>query len=140
VLSQQAKAAGVTINVNNIADAATYFAKYYYQAPFKFDYFSTESVWEHIGYTLLPRSVINLSKWNDPRWLATVTKGRGTTDSAKRKEIMGEAQRMFWERGSQGIFAYYNTVDAYSTKFAGIQPCAKGFGLNGALLTDVYTV
>jgi peptide/nickel transport system substrate-binding protein len=140
VLSQQAKAAGVTISVNNIADAATYFAKYYYQAPFKFDYFSTESVWEHIGYTLLPHSAINLSKWNDPQWLATVTKGRGTTDSVKRKELMGEAQRMFWERGSQGIFAYYNTVDAYSTKFAGIQPCAKGFGLNGALLTDVYTV
>ena len=37
----QAKQAGVTIKINNVTDAATYFAKYYKQAPFKFDYFNT---------------------------------------------------------------------------------------------------
>jgi peptide/nickel transport system substrate-binding protein len=140
VLAQQAKAAGVTININNLADAATYFAKYYVQAPFKFDFFSTESVWEHIGYGLLPHAVVNLSNWADQEWLALVKQGRGTLDTAKRKEIMAEAQKIFYDRGSQAIYAYFNTVDAHSAKFAGLTSCAKGLGLNGGLYQNVYAV
>jgi peptide/nickel transport system substrate-binding protein len=137
VLAQQAKAAGVTIKVNNLADAGTYFTKYWHQAPFKFDFLITSSVWEYIGYTLLPTAGYNISNWRDPEWLKLVTEARGTLDDAKRKELMSEAQKIFHERGTQGIFAFYGTIDAYNTKYTGFKPSVTGNGLNGAYYHDV---
>jgi hypothetical protein len=53
---------------------------------------------------------------------------------------MADAQQIFYDRGSQGVFAYFNTIDAYSTKFAGFQTDSKGLGLNGAYYNNVYAV
>jgi peptide/nickel transport system substrate-binding protein len=131
VLAQQAKAAGVTIKVNKISDAGTYFSKYWHQAPFKFDYLNTGSIWEHLGYTLLPGSAYNISNWKNPDWLKLVNQAKSEGDLDKRKEFMGEAQKIFFEEGTQGIFAFHNTLDAYSSKFAGATTSITGFGLNG---------
>jgi peptide/nickel transport system substrate-binding protein len=137
ILAQQATAAGLTIKINNIADGATYFSKYWVQAPFKFDYWPTTTMWEHIGFSLLPGASANLTAWNDPHWHALVTQARGTADLAKRKEIMAEAQRILWDTGTQAIFAFYNGVDAYSTKFAGIKPSITGIGPSGLYFDNV---
>lgn len=137
VLAQQAQAAGVTIKVNSIANLATYFAKYYAQAPFKFDAFSTASVWEHIGYSLLPGASVNISNWTDPQWLKLVTQARGTLNESQRKDLMGQAQQIFWDSGTQAVFLFENTLDAYSTKFTGFFPSVMGFGLNGGHFEDV---
>ena len=93
VLEQQATGTGMTIAVKNVPGAA-YFAKYAAQAPLKFDYFATEAIWEHIGYSLLPGAPYNWSKWSDPQWLKLVTEARGTSDEAKQKELMAAAQRI----------------------------------------------
>jgi peptide/nickel transport system substrate-binding protein len=137
VLAQQAGAAGVTIKVNNIADPATYFSKYYAQAPFKFDYFNTFSVLEHIRLSLLPTSSYNISNWRDEQWLKIYTQAQSTLDSAKRKELLAEAQKIFWDTGTQGIFNYHNTVDAHSTMFTGFRPSITGFGLNNLHFENV---
>jgi peptide/nickel transport system substrate-binding protein len=136
VLAQQAKAAGVTIKVNN-TPSSTYFDKYFKQAPFKFDYFDTESVWEHIGYCLLPGKGYNVSNWKDDPWLKLVTEARGTVDATKRNEKMGEAQKIFFDRGSQAVFNYHRTVDAHSKKFTGFKESVRGHGLNGLHFEDV---
>jgi peptide/nickel transport system substrate-binding protein len=137
VFAQQAKAAGVTVNVNNITDTNTYFTKYWFQAPFKFDFFNTESVWEAIDFALLPTSTYNISKWHNPQWLKLVSEARGTTEPARSKELMAEAQKIFWDQGTQAIFAFYNTLDAYSTKFTGFETNAAGVGLNGLHFANV---
>lgn len=137
VFAQQAKSAGVTVNVNNVSDSATYFAKYYYQAPFKFDFFSTLSVWQMVGYALLPHSPYWLSRWNDPQWTKLVTTARGTVDLAKRNELMHEAQKIFWDSGTWLINAFYATIDAYSTKFTGFHKDISGNGLNGLYFNEI---
>jgi peptide/nickel transport system substrate-binding protein len=130
VLQQQAKAAGVKIKVNTIADIATYYAKYNMQAPFKFSYYGTFALFDHIGFSLLPNSPYNTTDFKDPEFVKLVQEGRGTADDAKRKEIMGEAQRILWERGTQGIFAYYASPDAYNKKFTGVQSDIWAWGPN----------
>jgi len=137
VLAQQAAAAGITIKINNVSDSATYFSKYQAQAPFKFNYNSTLSTWEYLGFDLLPGAPSGVSYWHDPQWLKLVTQARGTLDFAKRKQLMSEAQRIFWDRGTQGIFAFFNTLDAYSSKFTRFHPSASGRGLNGVHFEDV---
>ena len=96
VLAQQATAAGVTININNLADAATYFDKYYVQAPFNIDYAATNPMWASIGFFLLPGATYNIEMWKDPTWLALVTKAR-ELEFAKQKAYLGEAQQIFCE-------------------------------------------
>jgi peptide/nickel transport system substrate-binding protein len=139
VLSQQAKAAGVTINVNNIADAATYFSKYYVQAPFKFDYWPSWSLYEVWNGSLYPApgTSVNLSYYHDPKFTALYKEAQATADPAKRKEIMSEAQKLVWDTGTQGIFAFYNCVDAHSAQFTGFQPNVVGDGLNGLYFENV---
>jgi peptide/nickel transport system substrate-binding protein len=137
VLAQQATAAGVTITVNNVADPATYFNNYYFQAPFKFDYFPTYDIWEHINGSLMPGGSTNLSYWKDAEWLALYKQARGTADSTERKDLMGKVQQIQWERGTQAIFAYYRTADAHSSRFTGFYPSAGGRGLNGLHFEDV---
>jgi peptide/nickel transport system substrate-binding protein len=140
VLAQQAKAAGITINVNNVADSATYFNNYYFQAPFKFDYFPTYDIWSHTNGSLMPGGSTNLSYWNDPDWLSIYKQARGTADEAKRKELMAQAQQIQWERGTQAIFAYYRTADGYSRRYTGFYPSAGGRGLNGLHFENVSRV
>jgi peptide/nickel transport system substrate-binding protein len=131
-LAQQANAAaGITININNIADSATYFTRYYFQAPFKFDYFPTYDIWEDTNGALVPGGSVNLSYWSDPEWLATYKKARGTPDTAERKALMAHCQQITWERGTRALFAYYRTADAFREKFTGFYTSAGGRGLNG---------
>jgi len=137
VLAEQAKAAGVTIEVNSIADAGTFFTKYWYQTPFKFSYFGTETLYEHIGYSLLPTSTYNISNWRDPTFIQLFNEANGTADEAKRKEIMGEAQQILWDSGTQAIYAYYRTPDAHTRQFTGFQPDLWGVGLNQLKFDDV---
>jgi peptide/nickel transport system substrate-binding protein len=130
-LAQQAKAAGITINVKTIADSATYFTNYYFQAPFKFDYFPTYDIWEDTNGAMLPGGSTNLSYWKDPEWLATYKKARSTPNEAERKALMAHCQQILWDRGTRAVFAYYRTADAYSKKFTGFYTSAGGRGLNG---------
>lgn len=140
VLAQQATAAGVTIKVNNVQDAATYYSKYLFPAPFKIDYFGSYSMWNIIGFGLLPGAPYNDTHWSNAKWLSLVTKARATLDVQKRSELMAEAQTIYWNEGSAGFFAFSHTAEAYSKNFAGIHPDIWGYSLNGLYFDEVYQV
>jgi peptide/nickel transport system substrate-binding protein len=130
VLAEQAKAAGVTIKVNSIPDSAAYFSKYYAQSPFKFNYFNTEELLVHVGYSLLPKSPYNISNYRDSQFVKLLTDARGEPDEAKRKTALQDAQKIFWDNGTQAIFAFSNTADAYNKKFTGFKTDIWADGLN----------
>lgn len=138
VLAQQAQAAGLTIKVNNVADAATYFAKYYVQAPFKFDYWGTQTFWLWVDQALTPGSPYFLTNWHDEQFLKLVGQARSETNLSTRKEIAAAAQRLVWDTGPQGIFGFSGTIDAHSPRFAGFQTDVTGDGLNGLQFGDIY--
>jgi peptide/nickel transport system substrate-binding protein len=127
----------VTIKVNDVADSAVYFDKYFAQAPFKFDWWNTGSIFEQNGYSLLPGATVNITNWKDDEYLKLFKEARGTLDDAKRKEVMAQAQQILWDRGTQAIFAFYKSLDAHSTKFTGFKPSLTGSGLNGLHYEDV---
>lgn len=140
VLAQQATAAGVTIKVNNVQDAATYYSKYQQPAVFKIDYFGSYSVWNEMGFALFPGAPYNISRWQNEKWLKLATEARGTLDFAKRKELMDEAQTIFWNEGTQAIFAFAHDATAWSTKFAGVHTDIGGYSLNGLYFDEIYQV
>jgi peptide/nickel transport system substrate-binding protein len=126
VLQQQAKAAGVTIQVNNVADVGAYESKSAFSSVFKIDFGDPISVFNHLGYTLLPDATYNLSNWRNPKWLSLVTQARGTLDLAKRKELMSEAETIFHNEGTQAVFAFQNSAFAWSKRFGGVTQTVTG--------------
>jgi peptide/nickel transport system substrate-binding protein len=137
VLQQNAKEAGVTIKIDSITDAAAYNNKYAFPAVFKISYAGAIPIWNVIGYFLLPNSVYGISKWRNPKWLSLVTQARGTLDDAKRKDLMFEAQQIFYNEGTEGVFAFQNATSATSKKFTAANPSLFET-LSGVPYYDIY--
>jgi peptide/nickel transport system substrate-binding protein len=127
VLAQQAKAAGVNIKVNNVQDVTSYESKLASTSVFKIDFGDPISIFNHVGYTLLPSSTYNLSNWRNAKWLSLFNQARGTLDFTKRKEVMDEASRIFWNEGTQAVFAFQNSAFAWNKKFGGVTHTVTGF-------------
>lgn len=138
VLKQNAQAAGVTINVNKVSDPATYFAKNLVEDPFKVDYFQTFPMIGYTGLTLVPSGAYNFTAYDDPQFTKLFEAARGTTDEAKRKSLMAEAQKILYDSGPQAIFAFTHTVEAFNKKFAGISTDLWGYSLNQLRYASVY--
>lgn len=120
VLSENAKAAGVSINVRQV-DPGTYFGRYE-QWPFSIDY------WIGLPYLLIasiaegPRATaVNVTHFNDPEFNKLFFQASAATDSGKQCDIIHSMQQISFERGGYLIWGFDNTVDAYSTKLGGYE-------------------
>lgn len=140
VLKQNARAAGVTININNVPDVTTYFTKNYFEDPFKFTYWQTVPMFAYIANQLLPTGAYNFTGYDDPQFNKLVEEARATLDFDKRKAFMDDAQKILYDTGNEAIFAFSHTVEAYNKKFAGFHTDLWGFSLNQLRFDTVYEV
>lgn len=138
VLAQNAKAAGITINVRKV-DPGTYFSRYG-KWPFAIDF------WVGLPYLLVasiadgPGAVaVNTTHFNDPAFNKLYALASKTLDMNKRTAIIHQMQKIQYDRGGYLIWSFQNNVDAYSKKVGGVQPIDKtAFGLNRAQLHKLW--
>jgi peptide/nickel transport system substrate-binding protein len=139
VLAQQAKAAGVTINLQQV-DTGTLFGNNFLKWNFSVDWWSTRNYLPTVALDLLPTSPYNESHWPDPqsqKYVQLYNEAKRTVPIPKRKEIIYEMQKMEWERGGNIIWGFVDFIDGHSTKVHGFVP--NEFNpLNGYDLTTVY--
>lgn len=129
VLAEQAKAAGVTINVK-VVDVPTLFGPDYLNRPFGMTYWAPKSFLVQASKDMLPTANENNTHWPDEqsgRYVTLYLQALQTVDVKKRTEIIHEMQRMEWLRGGHLVWAWANFVDAYSTKVNGIIPTRARF-------------
>jgi len=125
VFAQHAKAAGVTINIDNLTPSA-------YDAKFT-EWPLTNGYWAAgiIGTTYASRFIkgagANDSHWDDPEGLALYNQMLGMTDQGKQDELANELLTRFYDMGPDVVHTYKNNVDAYSSKLTGFEP----FSSNG---------
>jgi peptide/nickel transport system substrate-binding protein len=120
VIIQQAKAAGVTISLNNIDTNA--FLANYLKWPFTQSYWGTRDYIPQAAQMALPGATINDVGWNDPTWTKIVLGAKAELDKTKRKALIAEAQQIDYNRGAYIIWGFANVIDGYSAKLAPIQP------------------
>src|SRR5436190_19944153 len=89
VLSQQAKAAGVTISLKTV-DPGTFFGPNYLQWTFSQDFYNYSPYLSQVAESLLPNSPFNETHWNLPRYGQLYKQANATADPAVRKEIEHE--------------------------------------------------
>lgn len=128
VFAQQAKAAGVTVNVK-ILDSGAFYGDQYLKWPFSTDFWGSRNYLSQVAAGSLPTSPYNETHWPDAahqKFLALDKQARVTADRKKRTEIMREMQKMEYDAGGYIIWGFSTLLDGYNTKVKGLKTGDKG--------------
>ncbi len=125
VLQQQAKAAGVTINLKTV-DPTTFFGPNYLHWTFSQDFYNYSPYLAQVAQSLLPTSPFNETHWHLPKYIDLYHQANATADAATRKQIEHEMQQIDFTQGGYIIPAFIDALDAYSTKITGFSAAKVG--------------
>ena len=125
VLQQQAKAAGVTINLKTV-DPTTFFGPNYLHWTFSQDFYNYSPYLGQVSESMLPASPFNETHWDNPHYISLYKQANATTSAATRKQIEYEMQMIDFTEGGYIIPAYIDALDAYSTKITGYSAAKVG--------------
>jgi peptide/nickel transport system substrate-binding protein len=125
VLAQQAKLAGVTVNLKTV-DPSTFFGPNYLQWPFSQDFYNYSPYLAQVAQSFLPTSPFNETHWTDANYAALYKQANATLDPAKRKDIEHQMQQIDFTQGGYIIPCFLDALDAYSTKITGYQAAKVG--------------
>ena len=130
VFAEQAKGAGVTVQVNKVDPSVYWNEGNYGSYPFAMTMWGTRNYLAQTRVSQFPTSPYYETHWKDDEWEKIVLEAFETVDEAKRNELVAEALRIDYERGAHILYQFGVLLDAYSDKLAGLQPDA--FGSSGA--------
>lgn len=123
VFAEQAKKAGIEVTVRNL-DANTYLEKYG-QWPFAVDWI-TDDYRGSVQRTLLPGGSYNNSHFNDPEFNDLAAKAFATPDPAVRCDIFAQMKKIEYDRGSQIVWGFSDSIHGHSAKVHGLEPSISG--------------
>jgi len=134
VFAQQAKAAGVTVNVK-ILDSGAFYSNQYLKWTFSTDFWGTRNYLSQVAAGSLPSSPYNETHWPDAadaKFKKLYSEALQTVSLKKRTEIVHEMQTLEYDNGGYLVWGFSNFLDGYSTKLGGLIPGDKGvIPLNG---------
>jgi peptide/nickel transport system substrate-binding protein len=125
VLAEQAKAAGVTIRLQQVPPA-TFFGPDYLRWGFSQDFYSFAPYLAQVTLSMLPTSPWNETHFDDPAYIRLYSRANATLDPRLREQIVTDMQMIDYDRGGYIIPAFIDTLDAYSTKITGYGPSRLG--------------
>lgn len=139
VFAEQAKAAGVTVNIKK-TDASVFYGDDYLSWPFAQDFWATRDYLSQAGQGTMPGAPYNETHWENAEWLAIVQEAFKTVDDATRNQLIARAQQIEYEEGGYIIWAWRNQVDAYSKTTTGYKLDKLGGPIGRMYFKDVYFV
>ncbi len=124
IFAQQAKGAGITINVHNDPN---YYGDQYLKLGFSVDFWGTRSYLPQVANGSIPTAPYNETHWppSDSNYLTLYKSALAETDATKRCSIVHDMQKLEYDQGGYIIPFFNDLVDAFSTKVSGFQP-SKG--------------
>jgi peptide/nickel transport system substrate-binding protein len=125
VLAEQAKAAGVTIRLQQVPPG-TFFGPDYLRWTFSQDFYSFAPYLAQVTLSMLPSSPWDETHFADPAYIRLYAQANATSDDGLRAQIVRDMQQIDFDQGGYIIPAYIDTLDAYSTKITGYAPSRLG--------------
>ncbi len=118
IFAQQAKGAGVTVNVKNDPN---YYGDAYLKLAFSVDFWGTRNYLPQVANGSIPTAPYNECHWPpaNSNYLSLYSQALGEVDKAKRIALKHEMQKLEYDQGGYIIPFFNNLVDAYSTKVSG---------------------
>jgi len=121
VLAQQAKAAGVTVNVRQTT-ATELFGPNFLKWSFAQDNWAPTYFLTQVGEGQVPGAPFNESHFNNPRFNKLYSEALATVDPAKQREIVYEMQVIYWNEGGYIIPYFTPFIDGHSPRLRGVVP------------------
>jgi peptide/nickel transport system substrate-binding protein len=120
IFAQNAKAAGVTVNVK-VLDGGTFYGDQYLKWTFATDFWGTRNYLAQAALATLPTATYNETHFNNPRYNNLYRQALGTVNIDRRCELIKEMQRIEYDQGGLIIPWFKNQVSAYSSKIGGLK-------------------
>jgi peptide/nickel transport system substrate-binding protein len=120
VFAQNAKDAGVTININ-VLQPSVWDPKFAVW-PFTQGYWGNKPFGIMFSLLYAPGGIFNETHFNDPQANKIFADALKDTNTASRNEKLQGIEKILYDRGGHIIHSFRKTVDAYSTKFTGFTP------------------
>jgi peptide/nickel transport system substrate-binding protein len=122
VFAEQAKAAGVTVNLK-VVDGATFYGDQYLKWTFAPDFWGTRGYLSQVAAGSLPKSPYNETHWppSGSNFEALYGQARAENDDTKRAAIIKQMYQLEYDTGGYIISAFQNLIDAYGAKVTGFQ-------------------
>jgi peptide/nickel transport system substrate-binding protein len=132
VLAQQAKAAGVTIKIQNV-DPSTFFGpNKYLQWTFSQDFYNYSPYLAQMAESMLGKaSPYNETHTDNPTLNGLYKQANETLQADDRKKIEQEMMQFDFNQGGYIVPAFIDALDAYSEKITGYSESAVGQPLTG---------
>jgi peptide/nickel transport system substrate-binding protein len=121
VFKQQASAAGVTVNINQVSPGDFFGPNYYTKSVFAQIYYDYSPYLAQVAQTFLPTSPFQETHFNDPHYTSLYNQANQTQSASVRKEIEFEMQKIDFDQGGYIIPCFVDSLDAYSTNVTGYQ-------------------
>lgn len=137
ILVENAKDAGITITLRRV-DTSTYFEQYG-QWPFAVDYWVGQPYLNVAALTQGPfAEALNVTHFSDPEYDQLFTEALSTLDADRRADLISQLTEIDADRGGNIVWAFQNTIDAYSTRLTGYDVVDKtAWGLGRCRLDKV---
>ena len=119
VFKQQAQAAGVTVNVNQVSASDYFGPNVYTKVPFGMIYYNYSPYLSQVNQTFLPTSPYQEVHFNDPTYTNLYYQANKTTDAALRREIVYEMQKIDFNQGGYILPCFIDSIDAYRSNVQG---------------------
>ncbi len=137
VFAQQAKAAGVTVNVKKV-DPGEFYGDQYTKWTFSQDFWFTRDYLPQTAASGFTSSPYNETHWDDKEWNDLVGQANATTDQATRCGLIQKAEQIEFDRGGYIIWGFPNSVDAYTSAVNGFTPDKSGIPLTSFGFRNVW--
>jgi peptide/nickel transport system substrate-binding protein len=120
IFAQNAKAAGVTVNVK-VLDSSTFYGDQYLKWTFAVDFWGTRNYLAQAALATLKTATYNETHFSNARYERLYRQALGTVDIKKRCALIKEMQRLEYNTGGLIIPWFKNQVSAYSAKIGGLK-------------------
>jgi peptide/nickel transport system substrate-binding protein len=127
LLKQQAKAAGVTINIKNVASNSYYNPSLaYLKMPFAETQWPVNSLKFFYLQALAPDAPYNETHWKSAPWSALLAKAISAPNKGAAQGYWNQVQKIQYDKGGYINWTNADWVDGLSKKVQGLKPSAAG--------------
>ena len=129
VFAEQAKGAGVTVNVNDV-DPSVFYGSQYLKWTFAQDFWATRNYLPQAAEGSIVKAPYNECHWKNAKWDALYSQAVRTVNVSKRNEMIREMETIEYNEGGYIIWSFNIALDAHSQKLQGL--VADSWGANSA--------
>jgi peptide/nickel transport system substrate-binding protein len=137
VFAQQASAAGVTVNVDDVT-VNEFYGTNYLKWQFAQDYWFYNFYLPQVSLATLPTAPFNETHWDNSRYNSLYAQAIATVDASLRTELAHEMQQIEYDEGGYIIPFFPPVIDGYAPNVGGLVPSKSGLSLGAYDFKNVW--